>query len=106
MTNRNYNRSETGRAENGTFTCGHKKRGGRKAGTPNKFTPPMKDAIIEAVQLIGSDGQGEGGLTGYFTYLALNHPKLYAKLLGKMLVPEFRAELARRPAPKTSRNPL
>jgi hypothetical protein len=45
----------------------------------------MKDAIIEAVQLIGSDGQGEGGLTGYFTYLAVNHPKLYAKLLGKML---------------------
>ena len=61
------------------------KTGGRKKGTPNKTTALLKEAIIKAAQEVGSDGRGEGGLTGYCQHLATTEPKAFAGLLGRVL---------------------
>ena len=37
----------------GSFKKGHKKRGGRQRGTPNKFTAEFKKDILEAAHRIG-----------------------------------------------------
>ncbi len=43
------------------FTKGRSKSGGRKAGTPNKVTSALKEAILEAAEVAG----GNEGLVGY-----------------------------------------
>lgn len=58
---------------------------GRKAGTPNKTTALLKEAIIRAAEVTGEDGKGKGKLTGYCTFLAKEEPKAFAQLLGKVL---------------------
>lgn len=58
---------------------------GRRAGTPNKTTALLKEAIIRAAEATGSDGNGKGKLTGYCTFLAKTEPKAFAQLLGKVL---------------------
>lgn len=58
---------------------------GRRAGTPNKTTALLKEAIIRAAEAVGSDGKGKGKLTGYCTFLAKEEPKAFAQLLGKVL---------------------
>lgn len=64
---------------------GTPKTGGRQKGTPNKNTSLLKDAIIEAAESVGEDGQGKGSLTGYCKYLAISEPKAFAGLLGRVL---------------------
>jgi hypothetical protein len=49
------------RERNGAFRPGHKKIGGRKAGTPNAMTPEFKKMILDVAAQFGSDGQGDGG---------------------------------------------
>jgi hypothetical protein len=63
------------------------KRGGpgRTLGAINRITRDLKLGIIDAAAAHGSDGQGAGGLTGYLLYLASEHPKAFAGLLGKIL---------------------
>ena len=58
---------------------------GRKAGTPNKTTALLKDAILKAAEATGEDGKGKGKLTGYCKWLAVSEPKAFAGLLGKIL---------------------
>lgn len=58
---------------------------GRVKGVPNKTTALLKEAIIKAAEATGSDGKGEGGLTGYCSFLAKDEPKAFAQLLGKVL---------------------
>lgn len=58
---------------------------GRKAGTPNKTTALLKDAILKAAEATGEDGKGKGKLTGYCKWLALSEPKAFAGLLGRIL---------------------
>lgn len=58
---------------------------GRQAGTPNKTTALLKEAILKAAEAVGSDGNGKGKLTGYCTFLAREEPKAFAQLLGKVL---------------------
>lgn len=58
---------------------------GRKAGTPNKTTGLLKDAILKAAEIAGEDGDGKGKLTGYLTRLANQEPKAFAGLLGRVL---------------------
>jgi len=58
---------------------------GRPAGLVNRITRDLKVGITEAAALHGSDGAGAGGLTGYLLYLATEHPKAFAGLLGKLL---------------------
>jgi hypothetical protein len=54
-----------------------KKTGGRKPGTPNKFTGALKDMILEALTL-------EGGVE-YLRKQAIGNPTGFLTLLGKVL---------------------
>lgn len=58
---------------------------GRPKGSPNKTTAVLKEAIIAAAEVIGRDGKGKDGLTGYCCYLAQDEPKAFATLLGRVL---------------------
>jgi hypothetical protein len=73
------------RGQNGTFLKGHKKRGGRKAGTPNVMSPTIKEGILLGAEEIGRDGQGTGGRVGYYRFLAAKHPTFFASLLKKTM---------------------
>ncbi len=61
------------------------KTGGRQAGTPNKTTKALKEAILLAAEEVGEDGDGAGGLTGYLRRVARDDIKAFAGLLGKVL---------------------
>lgn len=58
---------------------------GRPAGVVNKITRDLKEGIISAAEIVGSDGNGEGGLTGFLVDLALHHKRAFASLLVKLL---------------------
>ena len=67
---------------------------GRRAGTPNRTTTYLKHAILGAGDRVGFPKwnkklkqmvRGAGGLDGYLDWLALNEPKAYATLLGRVL---------------------
>lgn len=57
------------------------KTGGRQAGTPNKTTALLKDAILKAAEQAG----GEEGLVGYLQQQASASPAAFMALLGKVL---------------------
>lgn len=54
---------------------------GRPAGTPNKTTQLLKDAILMAAQQAG----GKHGLVGYLQQQAKDNPGPFMSLLGKVL---------------------
>ncbi len=58
---------------------------GRKAGTPNKTTAALKDAILRAAELSGRDCKGKEGLVGYLRRVADEDVKAFSGLLGKVL---------------------
>lgn len=58
---------------------------GRPAGSKNKTTTALKEAILMAGEQVGEDGKGKGGLTGYLRTLAVKEPKAFATILGKTL---------------------
>lgn len=68
------------------------KTGGRTKGTPNKTTALLKEAILGAATKTGSDGNGDGGLMGYCSFLAKKEPKAFAQLLGKVLPMQLTGE--------------
>ena len=53
------------------------RRGGRKAGTPNKLSADVKDAIMRAF----ADAGGHKYLSG----IAVSHPAVFCQLVGKIL---------------------
>ena len=57
------------------------RRGGRKKGTPNKFTAELKEMILQAAEQAG----GEGGTVGYLKTQATANPGPFLSLLGKVL---------------------
>jgi hypothetical protein len=57
------------------------KTGGRKAGTPNKITAALKEAILLAADNAG----GDDGMVGYLTRQASENPPAFLSLLGKVL---------------------
>ena len=57
------------------------KTGGRKAGTPNKVTAELKDAVLQAAEEAG----GEQGTVGYLKAVAVSNPQAFCALLGKVL---------------------
>ncbi len=69
------------------------KTGGRKAGTPNKSTQALKDAILLAAEQVGQDGKGKGGLTGYLRAVAMQDVKAFASLLGRVLPLQINASV-------------
>ena len=69
----------------GSFKKGHKKRGGRQRGTPNKFTAEYKRDILEAAHRIGEDANGTLGVVGYLSWVAGRYPRIFCGLHGSML---------------------
>lgn len=67
------------------FKQGHTKKGGRKPGTPNKLTRDLREAIVAAGEAVGIDSTGSGGVVGYLTCLAAQHPALFVTLLVRVL---------------------
>jgi hypothetical protein len=61
------------------MALGHKT-SGRKAGTPNKTTALLKDAILKA-----ATDAGDGDLAQYLTQQAQENPAAFMALLGKVL---------------------
>ena len=56
------------------------RRGGRKKGTPNKFTGALKDMVLQAL-----DKAEPGGGVAYLTKQAKDNPTAFMTLLGKVL---------------------
>lgn len=67
------------------FVKGQEKKGGREKGTKNKITVLLKDAIIQAAELEGSDRKGKQGLIGFLRRLSRRNPVVYGRLLEKLL---------------------
>jgi hypothetical protein len=59
--------------------------GGRTKGAQNKITRILKEAIPEALERLGSDGQGKDGLVGWLMQVATKEPAAYLRLLDKLL---------------------
>jgi hypothetical protein len=89
MTNHDARQILKEREKNGQFMQGHAKKGGRKAGTPNAIAGDYAAALLAAGEGIGSDGNGEDGLQGYFMWLAVNRPQIFIRLLSKLISLEY-----------------
>lgn len=59
------------------------KTGGRKAGTPNRMTREVREAILRAFEKVGGED--------YLVRVARNDPKTFCTLLGKLVPAEVRA---------------
>lgn len=67
------------------FKKGHEKLGGREKGQKNKVTVQMKEAILMAAELEGSDRHGKDGLVGFMRKLSRRNVVVYGRLLEKLL---------------------
>jgi hypothetical protein len=47
----------------------------------NYYTRQVKEAILEAANQLGEDGEGYDGLVGYMRFLGRSEPKTFAMLL-------------------------
>jgi hypothetical protein len=55
-------------------------------GSSEQSSLSLRDAILAAAGAVGDPRRGgDGGLTGYLTWLAANHPRSYCNLLGLVL---------------------
>lgn len=58
---------------------------GRKPGTPNKVPTLLRDALIKAAELEGSDRNGKGELIGFLRQASRTHKGQFLTLLGRVL---------------------
>lgn len=58
---------------------------GRPKGSRNKTTTALKEAVLEAARLHGSDGNGTDELVGYCRMVAAKDHKAFTSLLGRVL---------------------
>lgn len=65
---------------------------GRHKGQPNKSTQLLKDAILQAAEIVGRDGKGKDGLVGYLVRVAKEDVKAFSSLLGKVLPTQITGE--------------
>lgn len=68
------------------------KTGGRQAGTPNKITARVKEAVLKAAETVGKEVNINDGLTGYCEKLAKEEPKAFSGLLAKLLPTQVSGE--------------
>lgn len=59
--------------------------GGRQKGARNRVTRVLKELILIAADVTGSDGKGKDGAVGYLSWLARKEPAVFGNLLGKVL---------------------
>jgi hypothetical protein len=67
---------------------GQAKTGGRKRGTQNKNTALLKDAVLRAAEIQGSNLSKDkrySGLDKYLVWLSAEHPVAFTSLLSKVL---------------------
>lgn len=69
----------------GRFTKGHKRVGGRAAGTPNRSTAAVKDALVEAFDALGG--------VDYLVDLGRTDPPTFAGLLKTIIPREIAARI-------------
>jgi hypothetical protein len=90
-------RAQPAAARPGSFKPGHQKLGGRKRGTPNLLAAFVRavasyqmtvadyqSAFYEAAFRIGCDGNGKGGVAGYFRWVSERDPHVYLSLVLKI----------------------
>ena len=63
---------------------------GRKKGVPNKVTAALKDMILGALADAGEELEPGGGGQAYLKAQALNNPKAFLPLVGKVLPHDVR----------------
>jgi hypothetical protein len=71
------------REPNGRFRPGNN--GGRPRGMPNRINRTLRECVLLAGEIVGSDGRGRDGLLGYLTKVARHDPKTYCGLLGRLM---------------------
>jgi hypothetical protein len=91
-------KAKTPRRPDGKFAKGYQPSKGRAKGQRNRTTVMLKDAVLKAATLIGQDGKGKNGLTGYLMMLAVKERAVYARLLEKVL--PMQLELKDKTAPQ------
>jgi hypothetical protein len=69
-----------------SFKPGRKKTGGRQAGVRNKTTREMMEAIMDALEVVGSDGAGKDGVVGYMKMIAEKNPRALLPLIGRVMM--------------------
>jgi len=67
------------------FQPGHEKKGGRKIGSGNHVTRVLKEAIMIAAEMEGSDCCGTGKLIGYLRRVARDDSRTFCMLLGRLI---------------------
>jgi len=70
---------------------------GRPPGSLNKFTRDLREAIMEAAERLGGDGQGEDGVVGYLMWLGQAVPASFSMLMRAGMPAEIRAILTLKP---------
>lgn len=68
-----------------TFKPGHPKYGGRKKGTPNKFSGELKTFVLDALANAKARGQRATGAQAYLQHQAMVNPKTFLTLIAKLL---------------------
>jgi hypothetical protein len=64
------------------FEKGMKKIAGRQRGTPNRFNKDVQDLLWDAMQAVGYNGKGQGGVLGYMAKTAEAHrPEFLAAIV-------------------------
>jgi hypothetical protein len=61
------------------------RRVGRVKGVKNKLGVRVKECILAAAELSGSDGKGKGGATGYLVWLSRSEPAVFGRMLEKIM---------------------
>ena len=67
------------------FSAGTPSGEGEKKGVPNLLTRDLKEMIREAMERVGSDGEGKDGGLGYLITLAKEEKQVFATLVRAIL---------------------
>lgn len=57
----------------------------RAPGTRNRTSTVLKECMIAAMDMVGSNNKGKDGATGYLAWLAHSKPEIFGRLLEKLL---------------------
>jgi len=58
---------------------------GRAKGQQNKISVRIKECLLEALELSGSNGKGKDGATGYFVWLSRAEPAVFGRMVEKIM---------------------